>query len=98
MALSVTLAPESTTDSESIPRTEQDTLESLLQDWEWLEAEFAAIMTVSGFGDRVVIATLAPREPELASRRRERDRGFSAAIRVSEMRRQPKVRSPPDRQ
>ncbi|MEO9104228.1 MAG: hypothetical protein ABI238_04680 [Terrimesophilobacter sp.] len=91
MAPSATLAPE------SIPYIEQDALESRLQDRERLEAEFAAIMTVSGFGDRIVIATLAPREPELASYRRGRDRNFPATIPVPAMRRQPRVRSPPSR-
>lgn len=103
MTLSATSAPESTkdivptTDPAPISDIEQDTLESLLQGRERLEEEFAAIMTVSGFGDRIVVTTLTPQGPELVSRRRERDRIFRATSRVSAIRRHPRVRSPPDR-
>lgn len=90
MTLSTTIA------SEPIPYIEHDTLESLLQNQERLEAEFAAIMTVSGFGDRIVVTTLTPLKPELVSRGRKRDRIFRAATRALAMRRDARVRSPPD--
>ena len=38
--------------------TQQDTLEVLLQDREWVEAEFAAIMNIAGFGDRIIVGTI----------------------------------------
>ncbi len=97
MTLSATLAPVPTTDPVPIPDVEQDTLESLLQDREKLEEEFAAIMTVSGFGDRIVAITPTRPEPELVSRQRENERIFRATARASAMHRHPRVRSPPDR-
>ncbi len=39
--------------------TQQAILASLLQDQEWVAAQFAAIMTASGFGDRVIVGTLS---------------------------------------
>jgi len=43
---------------EPIPETQQDTLELLLQDREWIQAQFAAIMNASGFGDRLIVGTI----------------------------------------
>lgn len=39
--------------------TQQDTLILLLQDREWVNTQFAAIMATSGFGDRVIVRTLS---------------------------------------
>lgn len=39
--------------------TQQDTLVLLLQDQEWVNTQFAAIMATSGFGDRVIVRTLS---------------------------------------
>ncbi len=49
---------EITIDAQPRPGTQQDTLELLLQDRDWVAAQFAAIMTSSGFGDRVIAGTL----------------------------------------
>ena len=43
--------------AEPDPDTQQDFLDVLLTDREWLEKEFAAIMNASGFGDRLVVGT-----------------------------------------
>lgn len=44
---------------DSTPATRTDPLELLLEDREWVTAQFAAIMKASGFRDRVIIETLA---------------------------------------
>ncbi|GAB3123640.1 hypothetical protein HNR05_001898 [Leifsonia psychrotolerans] len=38
--------------------TRQNSLELLLQDSEWVETEFAAIMKTAGFGDRLIVGTI----------------------------------------
>lgn len=52
MTLHDALAVEAETD------IQQDTVELLLQDRNWVEAEFAAIMNASGLGDRLIVATM----------------------------------------
>lgn len=39
------------------PDTVEDTLKLLLDDREWVQAEFAAILNASGFGDRLIVGT-----------------------------------------
>lgn len=69
-------------------------LELLLHDHEWVDAEFAAIMTASGFGDRIIVDTeprpLAAMRPKTFVRHR-RSRELDARHRSS------RVRSPPSR-
>ncbi len=76
------------------PPTQPETLE-LLQDREWIAAEFAAIMTASGFGDRVVVGTLREPPPDQARLSCEPDLRRSLSRRF--VRAVPRVRSPPAR-
>ncbi len=77
------------------PATQQDTLALLLQDREWVAAQFAAIMTASGFGDRVIVGTL----PDPPHDRRPRVRYGNPRWHRSRRRvtAAPRVRSPPGR-
>jgi hypothetical protein len=68
---------------------------SLLLDEEWVDAEFASIMIISGFGDRIVAAVLTPLMPRSVRRRSERDRIFRVATSAPRMRSQARTRSPP---
>jgi hypothetical protein len=74
--------------------SEELEIEPLLLDSEWIDAEFAAIMIASGFGDRIIagtdprpVAAARPTTPARRRRRREIDRQ-----RISS-----RVRSPPSR-
>lgn len=89
MTLSATIG------SEVVPDIEQDALEVLLLDQARVDAEFAAIMTVSGFGDRIGVAVLTPPLPKLVPLRRERDPVVSANALVSATRTETRVGSPP---
>ncbi len=89
MTLAATIVPE------SVPFIEHDPLELLLLDQEWVDGEFAAIMTVSGFGDRIVSAVLTPLPPDVALRWWERDRIFGVAVPAAARGRDARVRSPP---
>ncbi len=76
------------------PGIEELEIEPLLLDSEWIDAEFAAIMIASGFGDRI-IADTAPRPVGLARptapARRRGHREFNRQHAWS------RVRSPPSR-
>lgn len=41
------------------PATQQDTLQLLLQDREWVQTQFVTIMNTAGFGDRPIVGTIA---------------------------------------
>ena len=46
--------------SETTVTPSRAAIELLLHDDDWIQAEFVAIMREAGFGDRVVVATVAP--------------------------------------
>lgn len=77
------------------PATQQDTLALPLQDREWVAAQFAAIMTASGFGDRVIVGTLPDPPDDRRPRVRCGNQRWRRAARL--VRSVPRVRSPPDR-
>jgi len=79
------------------PATRQDTLVLLPQDRERLEAEFAAIMTASGFGDRVIVATLPGPPHDHGPRARDGQPRRRLPVRLSAAGAGPRVRSPPGR-
>lgn len=82
---------------QTAPDTQQDTLALLLQDREWVETEFAAIMTASGFGDRVIVGTL-PGPPHGHRRQvREGDPRWRPACPLPVVGAESRVRSPPGR-
>lgn len=74
-----------------------DALRLLMADQEWVDAEFAAIMTVSGFGGRKVVAVVTPPLPRLARHPRERERIVPATALAPAVQRDRRVRSPPGR-
>lgn len=82
---------------DSPPTAQQDTLELLLQDREWVTAQFAAIMTTSGFGDRVTLGNLPDQPHDRTSRIRGGNPGWRPLDRVPTGRVRSRVRSPPDR-
>lgn len=77
--------------------TQQDTLTVLLQDREWVDAQFATIMIASGFGDRVIVGVLP--DPPHGERRRIRDGSPSwrDQERVPPAALRSRIRSPPVR-
>lgn len=79
------------------PATQQDTLELLLQDPEWVTAQFEAIMTVSGFDDRVILGTLPDPPHDHISRIYARNPGWRPLDRLTAARVSSRVRSPPGR-
>lgn len=88
--------PAVATAADSVSAAQEDNLELLLQDRAWVATQFSAIMTASGFGDRVIIGTLpdaphghARRVREAHPRSRALDRSGTARVRS-------RVRSPPD--
>lgn len=92
-ASAVTTAPATQQDIPAV--AEQDTLTELLQDREWVAAQFAAIMTASGFGDRVIVGTLP--DPPHDRRRRVRDGNPRWRRSTRRTGAAPRVRSPPGR-
>lgn len=77
---------------------EQEILDLLLEDPEWLEVQFAAIMTASGLRDPLFTGTLACPPPENRGARTPRALGRAKDTRrtsVSSPR--SRVRSPPQR-
>lgn len=93
MVLNTTTA----TGVDSPPATQQDTLELLLQDREWVTAQFAAIMTACGFGDRVILETLPCPPHNHVSRVWGGKPGWRLVDRLPAARVRSRVRSPPDR-
>ena len=83
-------------DLHSGPDVQLDVLEILLQDRDWVDAEFAAIMNISGFGHRTTVAILTPWEPAVARRHGKRNRIACASSSESSKRKHAKVRSPPN--
>ncbi len=77
------------------PATRQDTLALLLQDREWVAAQFAAIMTASGFGDRVIVGTLPDPPHDRVPRVRDGNPWWHPSRRLVGA--APRVRSPPGR-
>lgn len=77
------------------PDIERDARETRFDDREWIAAEFAAIMTASGFGDRVMAALDSgpPRSADdgadrIGPQRRRADRAHMSCALI-------RVRSPP---
>lgn len=91
MIPSTAVAPETELDIRREP------VEVLLSDPEWVDAEFAAIMTISGFGDRVAVAVLTPSGPDVARRQRRLADSRRAQATASALRAEARVRSPPRR-
>lgn len=73
-----------------------DPLELLLEDREWLETEFAAIMNASGFGDRFIVGNI-PAQPyrDRAASTPDTTRGVQGATRFRSSTSGSRVRSPP---
>lgn len=82
---------------ELVPETRQSALESLLSDQEKVDAEFARIMTVSGFTGRVIVAVLTPPRRRRARRNHEAERVGRHVTVVQTPRRERRVRSPPQK-
>jgi len=83
--------------AEPVPEVEQDTLEVLLRDRHWVEAEFAAIMRASGFDDRLVVGTIPSprfRNPFWTTGERMRRPREVGGFRPTK--RDSRVRSPPE--
>lgn len=80
------------------PYTDQDALELLLADGEWVQAEFAAIIRASGFGNRTIVGTI-PHPPHRDRLRWARDAvcGGSKMTRRGPRTSISRVRSPPGR-
>lgn len=72
-------------------------LDVLTRDREWVAAQFTAIMTASGFGDRVIVGTLPGPRPESGRRTRDGDPRWPATDRPPATGASARVRSPPGR-
>lgn len=79
------------------PAAPQDTLDLLLQDREWVTARFSAIMTASGFGDRVILGTVPDPPHDHMSRVRDGNPRWRPFDRPESVRVRSRVRSPPGR-
>ncbi|MCB1297758.1 MAG: hypothetical protein KDB08_02100 [Microthrixaceae bacterium] len=82
---------------DSPPAPRQDTLELVLQDRERVTAQFAAIMTASGFGDRVILETLPGPPHHCVSQAWGGNPRWRFLARLPATRVGSRVRSPPDR-
>ncbi len=83
---------------EPIPATQQDTFQLLLQDREWVQAQFVTIMNTAGFGDRPIVGTIACPPPRGDVRwNPNTTRPVAATGRVSLGEAVSRVRSPPTR-
>ncbi|CAN5460609.1 hypothetical protein BH10ACT6_BH10ACT6_07910 [soil metagenome] len=77
-----------------ITTAEVELWDVFLQDSDWVDAEFAAIMNASGFGDRVIVGVSGrPRQAVARSPRRSRWRAAQSSSREAVSR--SRVRSPP---
>lgn len=85
------------TAAQTAPETRQDTLELLLQDREWVAAQFAGIMTASGFGDRVAVGTLPPLPQRFGRGSAWRSPPWRPSTQVAIRGTAARVRSPPGR-
>ncbi len=78
------------------PDTEQDPLDLLLNNRAQVQAEFAAIMNASGFGDRIIVGTIRhPPHRDRILRTRNALLGDSEIIRFRTRTSSSRVRSPP---
>ena len=80
-----------------MPATEPDLLELLMQDREWVEAEFQAILKASGLGDPLAIGTVRRPPRRFAStgpRHQTRPGEHARWLRTTPT--ESRVRSPPE--
>lgn len=79
----------------SAPDSRPGSLTLLMQDRDWVTAQFKAIMSLSGLGDRVIVGVFPERPADNDPRAGDEHPQWPATNRYSAARASPKERSPP---